>query len=607
VRYAFFPRNRRNRVSAARNAFQIIEPDDSPVSRLYIPSRIRYRRILEDELSIGRNSAIAAVSILLLFFAASCTPTVSSKHATLTYSANGADSGTVPAQVSASAGASVEVAGNSGRLCLSGYSFGGWNTAADGSGAAYARGSTILLDGSVVLYARWTNTAPAAPSALHAIGISDLDSANYGYATLEWTDNADNASGVEIECGSRTRGWTSLAAIDEPVSSFVDTTISHGATRDYRVRTVNQNGASDWATVTTEYDSKWSWPIYLVAFTADGTSGSDYTQPFFESTMISLKANRFERSGYAFRGWAISAGGSVVYKDGADFGPAGSATLHAVWLLETDAAGFTYTVSNGEACITGYTGSDAEVVVPHLLGGCPVTSLFSSTDTISGAFYKRSITSVVLPATLKTIGAQSFNDCQSLVSIELPDSLTTIEYGAFADCRVLPAISLPDSVTTIEKYAFYECWELASIKVPKDVKILNEGLFCRCLKLASVTLPDSLAELGYGAFYQCFALPSIVLPPSLVSIGDNAFYQCKALTTVRIPASVSAIGDAAFYACPSLASVYADSVTPPALRGTWAFDNNKAGRRIYVPASSESAYEQATNWSEYADSIDPQS
>ena len=40
-----------------------------------------------------------------------------------------------------------------------GYSFSGWNTAADGSGTAYAAGSTVknlALSGTVYLFAQWT-------------------------------------------------------------------------------------------------------------------------------------------------------------------------------------------------------------------------------------------------------------------------------------------------------------------------------------------------------------------------------------------------------------------------------------------------------------------
>ena len=42
-----------------------------------------------------------------------------------------------------------------------GYSFEGWNTAADGSGTSYAAGDKVELDAPVTLYAQWKKNEPA--------------------------------------------------------------------------------------------------------------------------------------------------------------------------------------------------------------------------------------------------------------------------------------------------------------------------------------------------------------------------------------------------------------------------------------------------------------
>jgi uncharacterized repeat protein (TIGR02543 family) len=49
----------------------------------------------------------------------------------------------------------VTIAG-AGDMAVTGYVFAGWNTAADGSGSAYAGSSTIRLTGDLTLYAQWT-------------------------------------------------------------------------------------------------------------------------------------------------------------------------------------------------------------------------------------------------------------------------------------------------------------------------------------------------------------------------------------------------------------------------------------------------------------------
>ena len=70
------------------------------------------------------------------------------------YNAN-CGTGTVPAAVTRNSG-SVTVASGSG-LTRTGYTFAGWNTKADGSGTAYAAGSTIST--GATLYAKWTVNA----------------------------------------------------------------------------------------------------------------------------------------------------------------------------------------------------------------------------------------------------------------------------------------------------------------------------------------------------------------------------------------------------------------------------------------------------------------
>ena len=75
--------------------------------------------------------------------------------ATITFDANDG-SGTVPTAISTYVGVANTIPPNS--LTRTGYTFNGWNTASDGSGTAYATGSTITPTGNVTLYAQWQTT-----------------------------------------------------------------------------------------------------------------------------------------------------------------------------------------------------------------------------------------------------------------------------------------------------------------------------------------------------------------------------------------------------------------------------------------------------------------
>ena len=74
----------------------------------------------------------------------------------VTYNANGATDGTAPTDSSYySSGATVTVLGNTGSLVKTGYTFGGWNTAADGNGTDRAAGSQFNITANTTLFAKW--------------------------------------------------------------------------------------------------------------------------------------------------------------------------------------------------------------------------------------------------------------------------------------------------------------------------------------------------------------------------------------------------------------------------------------------------------------------
>ena len=214
-----------------------------------------------------------------------------------------------------------------------------------------------------------------------------------------------------------------------------------------------------------------------------------------------------------------------------------------------------------------------------------------------------SLTSVNIPDSVTTIGHAAFYGCKSLTSVNIPDSVTTIGDFAFAYCTSLTSVTIPDSVTTIGEYAFYNCDSLTSVNIPDSITTIGEWAFDDCKSLTSVTIPNSVTTIGKGAFDSCTSLTSVNIPNSVTKIGVFAFCDCDSLTSVTIPDSVTTIGNFAFNKCYSLTSVYCKATTPPALDGTYIFDDNGSGRKIYVPRQTVNAYKNAKGWNEYASAI----
>jgi uncharacterized repeat protein (TIGR02543 family) len=73
---------------------------------------------------------------------------------TLTYFGNGNTSGTVPSATSYPSGTSTSVV-SLAPIAKSGYTFLGWNTAANGSGINYSNNASIVMDSNKSLYAQW--------------------------------------------------------------------------------------------------------------------------------------------------------------------------------------------------------------------------------------------------------------------------------------------------------------------------------------------------------------------------------------------------------------------------------------------------------------------
>lgn len=163
-------------------------------------------------------------------------------------------------------------------------------------------------------------------------------------------------------------------------------------------------------------------------------------------------------------------------------------------------------------------------------------------------------------------------------------------------------IKFDTRVTSIGDQAFRDCSKLTSITIPNSVTSIGGYAFSFCFSLKSITIPNSVKSIGNGAFYYCSSLTSVTIPNGVTSIGNDTFCGCSLLTSITIPNSVTSIGYQAFSRCSSLTTITCEATTPPTLSPNNTLSNVTA---VYVPAESVDAYKTATNWSYYADKIQP--
>ena len=103
---------------------------------------------------------------------------------------------------------------------------------------------------------------------------------------------------------------------------------------------------------------------------------------------------------------------------------------------------------------------------------------------------------------------KAFSTCTSLTSIVIPNSVVSIGDGAFSDCSSLSNIVIPDSVTAIGNFAFWGCSSLSNIVIPDSVTAIGDYAFYYC-SLSNIVIPDSVTAIGICAFpYFCDAILS---------------------------------------------------------------------------------------------------
>ena len=152
-----------------------------------------------------------------------------------------------------------------------------------------------------------------------------------------------------------------------------------------------------------------------------------------------------------------------------------------------------YVVENGEATITGYTGSGGAVIIPEELNGIPVGQIGRNWPsgtvypwaTVFG-LYNTSLISLVLPNNVKKIGDGALSYCYELTSVTFGSGLTDIFRYAFQFCPKLPAAKFSYGLNTVGFGAFMNCSSLVTISLPASVTSLGSALFENCTALTRV-------------------------------------------------------------------------------------------------------------------------
>lgn len=161
---------------------------------------------------------------------------------------------------------------------------------------------------------------------------------------------------------------------------------------------------------------------YTITFNANGGSGGPGTQTKTHGVTMTISSTQPTRSGYTFLGWSTSSTAtSASYSAGGSYSANGTATLYAVWRLNS------YTVSYNA---NGGSGAPSAQTKTH---GTNLT-LSSTTPTRTGyTFLGWSTSSTATSATYGAGGTYSSNSSATLYAVWSEHYLTINHYSNGAD------------------------------------------------------------------------------------------------------------------------------------------------------------------------------
>ncbi|HEM5095318.1 TPA: leucine-rich repeat protein [Streptococcus suis] len=181
-----------------------------------------------------------------------------------------------------------------------------------------------------------------------------------------------------------------------------------------------------------------------------------------------------------------------------------------------------------------------------------------TTKIIDGLFRGTGFSEFTVPEGITEIGANAFSENGNLTTIILPSTLRTIGANAFSNTS-LKRIVLPPGMKKIPD-GLLQGTKVEEFVIPEGVEEIGVQAFAYNPFLKSVVLPSSLKKIGYGAF-QNTGIESITFKDGLVEIDDYAFSNTN-LKSVLLPNSVTRLGSSAFSGISTLTSItLSDSLT----------------------------------------------
>ena len=219
-----------------------------------------------------------------------------------------------------------------------------------------------------------------------------------------------------------------------------------------------------------------------------------------------------------------------------------------------------------------------ELIIPSMI-----------TEIEQGTFNGINVKKIVIPGSVKTIGANAFSNNPYLEKVIIQEGVKTIGNSAFMNCTKLNTVTMEgDTVTEIGAQAFRDCTKLSEVTLSNNIKILDSFVFYSCPLNDKFQFPENLETLNQSNFntatFTIMKLPSKLqtitangnISKNLIKIdtSDNEYFEfddesktlynsektkligsLSQITSLNIEDTVTEICDCAFSVCNKLTSI----------------------------------------------------
>ena len=162
---------------------------------------------------------------------------------------------------------------------------------------------------------------------------------------------------------------------------------------------------------------------------------------------------------------------------------------------------------------------------------------------------------IEIPEGVTEICYEAFREQYSIKSVVIPASVKYIGAYAFYNCNKIDSLYFAEGSQLVEIYAraFYGCYNLGEVILPAHLKRIDEYAFAissydsnRGTHITHLVLNDELETIKEYAFSYAYYGYELVIPDSVKYIGPFAFQSCYNLTYVELGSGVETIERFAF-------------------------------------------------------------